>query len=100
MNTFNIVSGVHKHNEVIICERERIQFMKKNKVYCDICETEIRRTNDIFKFKVKSPSFVTWSNQEDFNADVRKFDVCRDCLTEIGRRIRENAKGDNHNENH
>ena len=74
--------------------------MRKTITYCDLCEREIYHTNDTFRFKAKSPSFVTWSNGEIFNSDVRKFDICRDCLEEIGGKIRANKKRGNYSENH
>ena len=60
--------------------------MKKICYYCDICKREIN-PKDSYRIKVQSRAFINYANQEDMFADRRKWDICKDCLIEIGERV-------------
>ena len=66
--------------------------MVTEKRVCDICGREIKWHANFFRFKVKSNSFITYVNFDDWKPDVRKFDLCRDCLDEIANRINRKEK--------
>ena len=65
--------------------------MKKICYYCDICGREVS-PKDKYRIKVQSRAFVNYANQEDMFADRRKWDICRDCLDEIGKKVRNSEK--------
>ena len=70
--------------------------MATKKRVCDICGREIPEPDNFFRFKVKSSSFVTYVNYDNWNPDVRHFDICQDCLNEIANRVnkKEEMKND------
>ena len=56
---------------------------------CDICGCEIIEPDNFFRFKVKSNSFITYENFDNWNPDVRRFDICRECLEELQKKLKE-----------
>lgn len=49
---------------------------------CDFCGREIK-SEDFFKIKVKSASFVNYVNYDASRPDHRSFDICRECIEEF-----------------
>ena len=47
---------------------------------CDICYKKIPNPKDIYTIKVRSADFVSYKNYDEFFADRKKIDICRDCL--------------------
>lgn len=55
---------------------------KITKNICDFCGREIK-SEDFFKIKVKSSSFVNYVNHDALRPDRRSFDICRECIKEF-----------------
>ena len=68
--------------------------MTKTVRVCDICNREIDDRFKFYRFKVQSPTFVTYANCNDWHPDIRKFDLCKDCMNEIALRIGNKKKGE------
>jgi hypothetical protein len=51
---------------------------------CDICRESFTNSSDITTFKAYSRRFPSVT----FDRGRKKFDICQDCLEEIGRKIR------------
>ena len=57
--------------------------MRYNCIVCDICGKEIVFPNKPFSFRVKSSYFVNYVNQEDMFANVKKVDICLNCVNKF-----------------
>lgn len=66
--------------------------MTKTVRVCDICNREIDDCFKFYRFKVQSLTFVTYANCNDWRPDIKKFDICEDCMAEIALRIKSKEK--------
>ena len=61
--------------------------MLETKYYCDICDREIKSREKKYTIKVQSDAFVNYANFDTWRPDRKKWDICEDCLIEIGNKI-------------
>ena len=66
--------------------------MKKTVCTCDICNREMSDPKHMYHVKVRSNAFLNYVNQEEWYADRKKVDICKDCLAGFKEYMRQKIK--------
>lgn len=63
--------------------------MIDKKYFCDCCCREVVNRKEFYRIKVKSEAFINYANFDSFGADKRTFDICKNCIEDFKKYIKE-----------